>query len=523
MAKPTLRTENHKMRPLFVLALSALLATNAAAQEPIDSAINAQIRTEAFEHSQVLETALGLSDYNGPRLAGSPLYLRAAHWARDRMAAWGLSKAALEPWGAHPRSWVLERFSVEMNAPYYLRLNAFPRAWNVSTPGPISGSPVLVSIRSDSDFATYRGKLRGKVVLNGAIRDPRSREEQSFHRLTDTELDSLERLADPGSPRDFWDDLNGWLATIKRRREIMEFYRREGALALLEPSGGDLMVRADGNWTYPAPPWRGVPTFVVARDHYDRVARLIEHSAPVRLTLSLRGHLTTGDSTGYNVVAELPGTDPALGSELVMMGGHLDSWISGTGATDNAAGCAVVMEALRVLKAIGAQPRRTIRVALWDAEEPSDDYAGSLGYVKRHFGDPYTMKLLPGHEQLSAYFNLDNGAGRIRGIYLQGNQAAGPILAALLEPFRDVGAAHVTIANTGSTDHLSFVSVGLPGFEFLQDPLDYESRTHHSNLDVGDYLIEDDLKQAAAIVASVVYHVATRDEKLPRVVAVPRR
>ncbi len=475
----------------------------------------ARIKEEGFQRSKVLATAIGLSDLNGPRPAGTLAYRSAAEWARQRLAGWGLANAALESWGLHARGWELDRFSVEMLEPYYLRVTAFPRRWSTSTTAPVSGSLVHVRIDADSDFARYRGKLKGLIVLNGAISLPDDRFQPPAHRLSDAELDSLSRLTSPGAPRDYWEDYAGFAAGLEKRQRLLKFFADEGALALLESSNAETALRVDGYWDYTTERSGGPPAFVLSTDHFDRMARLVDAGRTVRIELSLQARFTPPDS-GYNVVAEIPGTDRKLRSEVVMLGGHLDSWAAGTGATDNAAGCAIVMEAVRILQAIGARPRRTIRVALWDGEEPSEEYSGSVGYVRRHFGDPGTMRLKPEHARLSAYYNVDNGAGRIRGIYLQGNEAARPIFQAWLEPFRYLGAATVTAANTGSTDHMSMIGVGLPGFEVLQDPLDYDARTHHTNLDVADYLIEDDLRQAAVVVASLVYHTASRAEMMPR-------
>jgi len=499
------------------LALGLALAGTAPArsQEPVDQAMIARIKEEGFQRSRVLETAIGLSDLNGPRPAGTPGYRSAAEWARQRLAGWGLANAALESWGVHARGWELDRFSVEMLEPYYLRVTAFPRRWSTPTTGTVSGSPVHVRIEADSDFVRYRGKLKGAIVLDGAVALPDDRFMPPAHRLTDQELDSLARLTVPGPPRDYWDDYEGFARGLEKREKILQFLTGEGAVALLEPSEAETALRVDGYWNYTTERGGGPPAFVVAADQFNRIARLVDAGRPVRLELSLQARFTPADS-GYNVVAEIPGADPKLRSEVVMLGGHLDSWAAGTGATDNAAGCAIVMEAVRILQAIGVRPRRTIRVALWDGEEPSEEYAGSIGYVRRHFGDPGTMRLKPEHARLSAYYNVDNGAGRIRGIYLQGNEAARPIFQAWLEPFRYLGAATITTANTGSTDHMSMIGVGLPGFEVLQDPLDYDARTHHTNLDVADYLIEDDLRQAAVVMASLVYHTAMRAEKMPR-------
>jgi carboxypeptidase Q len=475
----------------------------------------ARIKVEGFQHSRALETAVGLSDLNGPRPAGSRGYRSAAEWARDRLAGWGLANAALESWGLHARGWELDRFSVEMLEPYYLRITAFPRRWSEPTTQALSGRPVHVRSLADSDFARYRGRLKGAILLLGSADSLPGRFAPLAHRLTDAELDSLARVISPGAPKDYWEDYDGFARSLESRQRLLRFLTDEGVAAVLEPSDTPEALRADGYWDYTTERPGGPPAFLIATDHFRRLTRLLDAGRPVRLELSLQARFTPPDS-GYNVVAELPGSDPKLRQQVVMLGGHLDSWAAGTGATDDGAGCAIVMEAVRILRAIGARPRRTIRVALWDGEEPSEVYAGSVGYVRRHFGDPATMRLKPEHSLLSAYYNVDNGAGRIRGIFLQGNEAARPILQAWLEPFRYLGAATVTAANTGSTDHIAFTGVGLPGFEVLQDPLDYDTRTHHTNLDVADYLIEDDLKQAAVVVASLVYHTAMRAEPMPR-------
>lgn len=497
--------------PLF--AVSALVA-----QERIDTAANRRIREEAFQHSQVLATAIGLSDLQPPRLAGSPGYLSAARYARDRLRSWQVPVAALEPWGKNSPSWVLDRFSLEMVAPWYLHLTAFPKAWSPATIRPAKGRVAVVQIEADSDFARYRGKLRGRIVLNGSL-EPVSRDPAPLSRWSDAQLDSLARLTDRGKPATPADDIDPWIETMTRKRRYAEFFRQEGALAVLEPSEIETALRADGQYDYPGAPIKGVPIFDVTRDHFNRLLRLVEAGQPVQIAASLQAHTVHPDSLGYNVVAELPGTD--LKDEVVLLGGHLDSWIAGTGAADNAAGCAVVMEALRILQAQGLRPRRTIRIALWDGEEPSEVYAGSMGYVLRHLGSPLTRQLLPEHARFSTYLNIDNGSGRLRGIWLQGNAAARPIFEQLLAPFADLGANHVTIGATGETDHVSFEAIGLPGFQFIQDRLDYDARVHHSHLDVADYLVEDDLKQAAAVLASVAYHIANRDDLMPRPHGIP--
>ena len=486
------------------------------APERVDADVNRRIRAEGFERSRVMHTAIMLSDVLGARLAGSPEYRQAAEWARRELASYGLLKAAHEPWGKRrAASWFVERSSIEMTAPRYSRIVAYPRAWSASTNGVVRGTPILTSIRSEDDLAPHRGKLRGAIIMNGRVRPDSGRFLPLAHRFTDAELDSMARITDPGSPRDYWEDSGDYATTVRQRQRIYELLRDEGVAVVLEPSGLHNAVRVASFQAYDTDASRYAPAMIVAAADYTRLLNMIEKGAAPTLEVELRTRTLPDDSTGYNVVAELEGSDPALRDEVVMVGGHFDAWPAGTGATDNAAGVAVGMEALRILAAIGARPRRTIRIALWDGEE-HEEYFGSMGYVRNHFGEPETMTLKPEHERISAYYNVDSGTGKIRGIYLQGNAAAGPILRAYLAPFADLGAATVTLANTGGTDVMPFVSVGIPAFNFLQDPIDYDTRTHHTSLDVGGMLLEADLKQAAVVVASVLYHTANRQDRIPR-------
>ncbi len=504
-----------RLAPLFAM-VSLLAAPRLSAQTLADTTTLRRIREEGLQRSHVLETALALSDLSPPRLAGSPGYLHVANWAVDRLHQWGIPTARLEAWGKATPSWVVDGYQLEMKSPWYLHLTAFPRAWSPATAGEVRAPVIVVHAAADSDLAVLHGRLRGKIVLNGALRLLQPPESTVVHRFSELELDSLVRLTDPGEPRTPAGDIEPWIAILAWHRRWSAFLRAEGAVGLIEPSDADVLLRADGWEAYPGAHWRGVPSFVLMRPEFNRLLRLVDAGQPVRLALSLAAHLVPGRGEGMNVIAELPGADPALASEVVMLGGHLDSWISGSGATDNAAGCAVVMEVLRIIHALHLQPRRTVRLALWDAEEPSEDYAGSMGYVKRHFGDWKSGVRLPEHARLSAYFNLDNGSGRIRGIYLQGNAAARSLFESILHPLADLGADHVSLGSTGETDHVSFWAVGLPGFQFIQDPLDYDSRTHHASFDTGDYLREDDLRQAAVVLATVVYQVAMRDGLVPR-------
>ncbi|HXG64413.1 MAG TPA: M20/M25/M40 family metallo-hydrolase [Blastocatellia bacterium] len=502
-----------KRRIVTYLMLVCVLAQVATAQEPVDQQIISRIKTEAFQNSQAMETVSYLSDVYGARLSGSPSLKAASEWARDRMKQWGLENAQLEPWGTFGPGWSLNKFSAEMVEPQYVNLIAYPRAWSPSTDGVVSGKPVLVEVKSKADFDKYRGKLKGAIVMNGkpAPSPPSFKPEAT--RLTEEELAAKAQAINPGEPKSYLEEEEEWLKSLAQQNEIIKFFHDEGIALMIEPSARDYaIVRVSG--FYNRNPQETYPAVVMAKEHYGRIARMLEKNVPVKLEFNLRTTFHTEDPTGYNVIAEIPGSDPRLKDEVVMLGGHIDSWHAATGATDNAAGCAVMMEAARILKAIGARPRRTIRVALWSGEE--QDYYGSLGYVKKHFGDPETLALKPEHAKLSAYFNLDNGTGKIRGINIQGNEAVRPIFEAYLKPFHYLGATTVTTLNTGGTDHMPFDAVGLPGFQFIQDPIAYNTRTHHTNVDTVEHVIEDDLKISSAIVAAIAYHTAMRDEKLPR-------
>jgi len=477
-----------------------------------------------------METLFYLTDVYGPRLRGSANYKTAAEWAVKTMTTWGLSNAQLEPGGFTGRGWAVNKFNVEMTAPQYQHLIAYPLAWSPGTKGVVSGQPVIVEINSFNDLAKYRGKLHGTIVLLGKPSSkPAAHFEADAKRFTEEELKRGEQALSPTEKiLEEYDGPNYVLSEkarrdgLSRRATLSKFFVDEGVAVLLRPSpldSANLQATDAGGFDMNAPNYKlpvpelTVPSFVVAREHYGRICRLLEHGLPVKLELNLQVTITDA-GPGYNVVADLPGVDPKLKDELVMLGGHFDSWHSGTGATDNAAGSVVMMEALRILKAIGVKPRRTIRLALWDGEEGG--HLGSITYVKNHFGDPATMQLKADHEKLAGYFNLDNGTGKIGGVFLQGNEAVRPIFESWLQPFHYLGATTLAIQSVGGTDHLDFDHVGLPGFQFIQDPIDYEARTHHTNLDVYESVLPDDLKQAAVIVASFVYHTAMRDEKLPR-------
>jgi len=519
-------------KTLTILSLAAVaLPLLLLAQEKVDLSAIIRIKAEAFENSKVMDHMFYLTDVNGPRLTGSPGYKSAADWVVERMTEYGMA-AKEEKWGPFGRGWTSRHFEAHMLEPQYQSLIAAPLAWTGSTEGAVTGEPVLVNIRTEPDFEKYKGKLQGKIVLMSEARQLPFRTEAQGHRYTDAEL-ADEALAPtprlpfggrggpggPGGPGGGQPPANPEEARQRRdeqrkfQEKVGEFLKSEGALVVVTESrgdGGTLFVQSGGS----EDPKRPIPlaSAVLASEHYNRIARLVEHKIPVKLQFNIRNEFFDKDLDSMNVVAEIPGGKKK--DEIVMLGAHLDSWHSGTGATDNAAGSAVVMEAMRILKSANLSMDRTVRMALWSGEE--EGLLGSRAYVKEHFGDRETMKLGAEHAKLAGYFNYDNGTGRIRGIYLQGNDMARPIFETWLAPFHDLGATTVTIRNTGGTDHQSFDAVGLPGFQFIQDPVEYETRTHHSNMDVYDHIQAGDLMQASAIMASFVYNTAMRDEMLPR-------
>ncbi len=507
----------------------------------------ARIKDEGLNRSQVMATAGTLTDVIGPRLTGSPALKRANEWTRDKMTEWGLENTRLEAWGDFGRGWTLKRFSAQVVEPHCIPLIAVPKAWSPSLAEGFVADVVHFDVKDEADFKKYKGKLKGAIVLNGPAVETPARFEPLARRKTDKQLLDLADAPEPGASR-----ARGPRQTPPQRRRPpvdlaarkLRFLVDEGAALWIEPSrngdGGTLFVQSasvpeperEAEGDGPAPkrvrPWdrdaRVVPQLTMAKEHYNRLVRVIAAGEKLRIAVDLAVEYQDEDMKCYNTVAEIPGTD--LKDELVMLGGHLDSWHGGTGATDNAAGCAVVMEAARILKALDLKPRRTIRVALWTGEEQG--IFGSKGYVDAHFrkraggyAEPPSEadekeETKPEYDKLAGYFNLDNGTGKIRGVYLQGNEAVRPIFRRWLQPFKDMGAQTLSIANTGGTDHLSFDAVGLPGFQFIQDEIEYGSRTHHSNMDLFDRLQADDLKQASIIMAAFVYNTAVRDEKLPR-------
>jgi len=509
-----------KRKLLFSTLFAFAITGSVFAQQEGDPATLQKIRDEGLNHSKVMETAFYLTDVAGPRLAGSPGLKRAQDWAVDQLKTWGLVNAAREPWGKFGKGWEVQKNYAAITVPYYHAIIAIPKAWTPGTNGEIKGDVVLVKIDTTADFDKYKGQLAGKIVifdtksttLAGGTRP-------DLTRYTDDELDKMEKaVAPPATPRRNAapnPQMSQFMRLRALRTAISAFLQKENVGLILSQGRGTQGTVFTSNGASFADTAKAVaPELETSSEDYLRILRLVKAGIKVQMEADIKTQFFTDDLQGYDVVGEIPGTDKKLKEQLVIIGGHLDSWHAGTGATDNGAGSAVMLEAMRILKAINFKPRRTIRICLWSSEEQG--LFGSRYYVLNHFGDPKTMQLKPDQAKVSAYYNLDNGTGKIRGIYLQGDSAARPIFKPWLEQFKDLGAGTVTISNTGGTDHLSFAAVGIPGFQFIQDPMDYGTRTHHSNQDTYERLVEDDLKQAATIVATFVFNTSQRDEQIPR-------
>jgi len=520
------------VRLVCLLVLGASLATLAWSQEKVDLETTGRIRYEGFHNSQVMEFATGLMDSIGERVTGSPNMKRANEWTRDQLTAMGLSNAHLEPWGPFGRGWANQYVNVRMTSPDVAPMLVYAKAWTPGTNGVMQGKCIRVTIDDKKDFDKYKGKLAGMIVIFGADPDVKPISEAPYKRLSDDDLAKLADYQIPGEHPPF-----RFADFVKRQqftKDLNQFFADEKVLAVIDhyrvtSGGGTVFVQSGGS--YKPGETTTVPQLVMAVEQWTRIARLLQQKKDVSLELNIANTFYDDDPMQYDTIAEIPGTDKK--DEVVMLGAHLDSWHAGTGATDNGAGTIVMMEAVRILKALDIQPRRTIRIGLWSGEE--EGLLGSQGYVEHHFGarprmDEPGMKdmptllrreagevtVKPEQAKVSAYFNVDNGTGKIRGVYLQENEAVAPIFEAWMKPFKDLGMNTLTMRNTGGTDHQSFDAVGIPGFQFIQDPIEYESRTHHSNMDVYDRLQPEDLKQISVIVAGFVYDAAMRDQMLPR-------
>ena len=519
------------------------------ATETLDLGMYARIRQEGLSHSHVMQFAGALSDGIGPRLTGSPNMAKANAWTRDTLTAIGLENAHLEDWGEFGMGWQQVNTWVRLVSPDPEPLWAQAAPWSPATKGPVTGEVILVNATTVEELAKYKGKLGNKIVLFGSPRATPDITAPLFTRYSSAELKELETAesntptAHAGPAPTMEERLALRAKRIALRKAALSMMSAEGVQAILTPSrdsedgGGTGIIFDDNGANLMADAQLKanavtIPNAVMMIEHYNRLARLLEHHVPVTLELNIETRFTGDHEHGFNTVAEIPGTDPKLKNEVVMVGGHLDSWVSGTGATDNGAGSIVAMEAVRILKTLGVKPRRTIRIALWSGEEQG--LFGSLGYVKQHFGTfgPSPVPNPPGlpeflahkgaltttkeWETLDAYYNLDNGTGKVRGVYTQGNFAIAPIIAQWIAPLSDLGVSTITNRDTGGTDHLAFDAVGLPGFQFIQDPMDYDTRTHHSDMDTYDRLHAEDLEQAAVVEAIFLYNTSERETMMPR-------
>ncbi len=512
-------------------------------RETLDMNMYQRIRIEGLEHSHVMEYASALDDDIGPRLTGSQNVKRANEWTRDQFTAMGCKNAHLEDWGDFGMGWTQLNTWVRMTAPDTAVFIAQAAPWSPATNGAVTGQAVWMDIKDEKDLDQYKDKLSGKVVFYGAMRDVPPVEKPLWTRYDDAELKKLQDY--PVKARNREDFMQAFMKRLELRQKVGAFLASEHALAVVTPSrdgrdgggsGGTFFddSGAGFGWeAYKREHIDPVPVVVMAIENYGRVYRLLKANVPVSVEMNVDTKFTGDHEHGFDTIAEIPGTDPNLKDEIVMVGGHLDSWASGTGATDNGAGSVVAMEVMRILNTLQVKPRRTIRVGLWTGEEEGE--YGSYGYVRQHFGQvplstaPDQMKLpewvrkpagavelKPESQKISGYFNLDNGSGKIRGVYLQGNAAIAPIFAQWIEPLKDLGVTTLTLRNTGGTDHEAFDGIGIPGFQFIQDPLDYETRSHHSNMDTYERLSPEDLAQAAVVEATFVYNAAMRDQTLPR-------
>ncbi len=502
------------IRTLVIIFLLVAPVTLFAHGEPVDLDMVHRIRQEGLKNSHIRDISFHLTDVIGPRLSGSTGLGNAYRWTSEKFEEWDLSNVDVAPWGEFGRGWDNERFYIAMTEPYYQHLVAVPRAWTRGTDSLVVARPVLVNIQNDDDFERFRGKLEGRVVVTPVTSEPELSFQPLASRWEDDALEDLAMYPDVRSPAYGRPQRqpSDWFTQRALSQRIMQFFEDEGVLAMLNASGTFGAVRSHGRG-YDVNTEPGLPQVDMTFEHYGRIVRLLEAGIEVELELDIRNRFLYDDLMGYNVLAEIPGTDRNLRDEVVIIGGHLDSWHAGTGGNDNAAGVAVMMEVMRILKKLEIQPRRTIRIALWGAEEQG--LHGSRNYVREHYFDPADGGKKPAYDKFSAYYNVDNGSGKIRGIYLQENDALRPIFEAWFEPLADLGVSTVTLRRTGSTDHVAFDNAGLPGFQFIQDRLDY-GRGYHTNMDTFERMHLGDMMQAATVVAVLVYHTAMRDEKLPR-------
>lgn len=526
------------MRP----ALASLVCLAILHAETLDLRMHSRIRIEATQRSRVMEYAAELIDGIGPRLTGSPNLRKATEWAREKLASLGCADVRSESWGAFGMGWRQRNVWARMTEPDTAVLLAQAAPWSPATKGAVKGEVVPVGINDEKHFAEYRGKLAGKIVLFGSTSRMPPIEKPLFSRSSTKDLDEFAPYRVEGPEAFSTQHYERAFTMLAFREKVGRFFADEKVAAVIVPSanneqggasGGTIFVDSNytfGWWVYRRDHAMTVPLVVMAAEHYGRIARLIGRKVPVNLELLVDTEFTGDNVEEFNTFADIPGVDPNLKDELVMVGAHLDSWHAATGATDDGAGVLIAMEAMRILRALDVQPRRTIRIALWTGEEQ-----GSLGcreWLKRHVADvPLAngvapdflrarsgeIKPKPLYERISAMFNLDAGGGRVRGVSLSHNVALVPLFAEWITPLRDLGVSMVSARSDCGGDCWTFEQAGIPTPTLRQDPLDYETRTHHTNFDTYERLQPEDLRQAAIVAATLIYHVAMRDEKLPRI------
>jgi hypothetical protein len=499
------RLSSTALLALLVAGLSPFQAPAQVAQEAVDLAVIEQIREEGFERSQVKQMARHLTEVIGPRLSGSPGMAAANEWTNSMFREWGLANATIEPWGEFGRGWVHEDYKGRILTPFVQPLHGQPMAWTGSTDGLVRGQALVVQAESVEDLEQYRGRLAGTFLLVESLQDF---EPEFEHRDRRSSLESLLEPTKVQQNAMSDDERAAFFARMRAEREVRDaiyaFAEQEGALAVLRISSrDDGVIRGSSAGSREAGAPEGLPHVALSKEQYNQIYRNVSAGVPVELELMVQNRFLEDDLRQYNSLADITGTDKA--DEYVMLGAHLDSWHMGGGATDNAAGSVIMMEAMRILKEIGVEPRRTIRIALWSGEEQG--LLGSRAWVANH------PEL---HDRISAYVNIDNGTGRVRGIWTQSNEQVVSVFEQVLWPFRDLGVVAVRNGNTGGTDHLAFDAAGIPGFNFIQDPIEYGINTHHTELDTFDHLVLDDLRQAAVVVASTVYALSMREEMVPR-------
>jgi len=538
--KPMQRKTSLTAVGLLLLPVLAIAQEYAARPERVDLNVIHKLKTAEFgEDSKVMNTMYNLTDRFGPRLVNSPQFRRAGDWAVTQLKEWGLSNVHLEKWAAGIPGWEYTYYAGSMIEPTYQPLIGVPVAWTAGTNGLVTGDAMMASVQTQADMDKFHGKLKGKIVLTVPLVELPFPTAALARRYTSDELAELATELIPsgaggrggrGGPGGRGGADQPQMTPEERQAlqaKLRAYWKEEGVLLTLQASargesgtlfGGGAQTSTrnpNGGAGTPLPMDQitsNLPQVSITAEHYNRVARLLENNVPVKLSFDIKTQFDTANTDSFNVIAELPGASKK--DELVMVGGHFDSWHYGTGATDNGAGSALAMEVMHLLKSLDLKTDRTVRLALWGGEE--EGLLGSRAYVKEHFADPATMKPTTEHANFSSYFNIDNGTGRIRGVYLQGNEMARPIFESWFAALKDLTPGVITVRNTGGTDHQSFDGVGLPGFQFIQDPMDYDTRTHHSNMDVYDRIQPADMKQMAVIEAAFVYLAANRPDKFPR-------